>query len=57
MTRLSTNFSNIDIFIQNKPNYETALKNSGYKTNLVYKTINECVDKQNGRQAHKRRIL
>ena len=50
MTRLSTNSSNIDIFNQNKTDYEIALKNCGYKT------INECGDKVNGGHNHKRRI-
>ena len=45
MTRLSTNSTNIDIFTQNKHDYEIALKNSGYKTIIVYKTMNECSDK------------
>ena len=38
MTTLSTISSKIDIFTQNKHDYEIALKNGGFKTNLVYKT-------------------
>ena len=57
MTQQSTNSSNIDIFTQNKNDWEIALKNGGYKTNLIYKTRNECSDKQNGKSNHKRGIL
>ena len=41
MFRLSTNSSKINIFTQSKHNYELVLKNSGYKTKLVYKTTDE----------------
>ena len=30
--------SNIDIFIQNKHEYEVALENIGYKAKLIYKS-------------------
>ena len=40
--RLSNNSSNMDIFNQNKHDYERALKNSGYKTKLIYKNSNEA---------------
>ena len=39
MFRLSTNSSNINIFIQSKHDYEMALKNSGYKTKLICKPM------------------
>ena len=37
MTRLSSNFSNIGIFIKKKGEYQQALKNSCYTTSLVHK--------------------
>ena len=44
MFRLSTNSSKINIFTQNKHDYELALKNCGSKTKLVYKTTDETSD-------------
>ena len=38
MIRLSTNSSDVEIFIQNKQYYEIALKNSGFKEKLIYKS-------------------
>ena len=38
---LSTHSSDINIFTQSRHDYKLALKNSGYKTKLVYKTIDE----------------
>ena len=47
MARLSSYYSNINSFTQNKHEYETALKNSGYKAKLVYKSRDEAADVRN----------
>ena len=57
MFRFSTNFSNIDIFTQNKCDYEMALKNSCSKTKLVYETMDETVDVHNRKNSRARKIL
>ena len=44
MVRFSTNFSNRDIFTENKHEYGAALKNNGYLTKLVYTSSEEDVD-------------
>ena len=41
MLRLSTNSSHINIFTQNKQDYESALKNCSYKTKLANKITDE----------------
>ena len=56
MVRLSTNSSNSDIFTQNKHEYEAALKTSGHKTKLVYKSRGEIVNLRN-RNKKPRKIL
>ena len=57
MFKLSTNSSNIDIFTQNKHDYEMSLKNSTYKAKLVYKTTDETLDVCNRRNNRERKIL
>ena len=55
MFRLSTNSFNI--FTQNKHNYELALKNSGYKAKITYKTMAETSDVHNRRNNRIRKIV
>ena len=57
MIRLSTNSSNVDIFTQNKQDYEIALKNSGYKEKLMYKSRENNTNIQNRSNNRKRKIL
>ena len=38
MIRLSTNSLNVDIFTENKQDYEIAFKYNGYKEILIYKS-------------------
>ena len=57
MFRLSTNSFNINIFTQNKHDYELALKNSGYKDKFVYKTTEETLDVRNRRSYRERKTL
>ncbi len=44
MVSLPNNSSNHDNFTENKHKYEATLKNSGYKSKLVYKSRDEVVD-------------
>ena len=57
MFRLSTNSSNINIFTQNKYDYEMALKIVVYKAKLVYKSREETVDVHNRNNNRARKIL
>ena len=50
MFRLSTNSSYINIFFQNKHDYDMAPKNSGYKDKLVYKNIDETLDVRDNKE-------
>ena len=52
--RWSANSSNINTFTQSKHDYEMVLKDSGYKSKLVYKPIDEAVDvhHRNNRASH-----
>ena len=45
MFRFSINSSNSDIFTQNE--YETAFKSGGYKTTIVYKSMDVAADVRN----------
>ena len=55
MISLSTNLSNKDIFNQNKQDYEIALKNSGYKEKLIYKSRKDNIKIQNWSNDWKRK--
>ena len=57
MIRLSTNSSNENIFTQNKQDYEIALKNSGYKEKLIYKSRDDNTNILNRSNNRKRKIL
>ena len=52
--RLSTNSTNEDIFKENIPIYEQALRNNGYQTNLTYKKDNTNKSKRKNRN---RRVI
>ena len=56
MVRLSTNSFDIDIFTQNKHEYEAALKSSGNQAKLVNKSRDEAADVRN-RNNRARKIL
>ena len=57
MIRLSTNSSNEDIFTQNNQDYEKALKNSGYKEKLIYKSREGKTNIQNKSNNSEKKIL
>ena len=48
MFRLPTNSSDIIIFTQSKHDYKLMLKNSGYKTKIVYQTLDETSNAHGG---------
>ena len=56
MFRLSTNSSSIDVFTQNKHNYEMALKITVTRPNL-FKSMDEAVDVLNRRNDRTRKSL